>query len=179
VINVEQLHSGWREAYKKEARLLLGGDVMRAAVISPAEEAEVGNCEYQCHGIIAIPDCEMMIYDMAKFCQVTLLPPDGVRDLDLQEFPEATFCLDLLLFASLPANPKTGMFRGNGVGVLVLNLEDGTIENEDHWTAAFGGLGIILMEKCRELLDPLATNEQMLAMTEDKLLVILGEKDER
>jgi hypothetical protein len=112
-----------------------------------------------------------MCVEMAFFAHATLSDPDEIRGIDLDQVPEPTFCLHSLLWAAFPKNIDTDVFKGNDCAISVADLPDEGQFRSAH--AAFGGLGVILMENCRRFIEPLAPDAEILKLSDGMFISVV------
>lgn len=173
-MNIDKLHSDWMERYKDRSRAILGPDTAKAYVVTYCDSQIVDpvtgrDCEYSYVGEMMLPTMSARVcLAAAKFSQSSLINPPAISGLEIGEFTEFTFNLRSLLLASFPRDVQKDKFKGDNVGMYVLveptNLGDVKL------FVALGGFGVLLMEKCRALLDDSATDEEILVLCEDKYL---------
>jgi len=176
-MNIDKLHADWMERYKSYARFFLGADMSVAHVINCCDKQIVDPVtgmphDYVYEGKMMLPEkSASACMAMAKFSQSSLMNPPMIKDFDLDEYPKATFNLRSLLLASYPRDVKTDAFKGDNIGIYVLIADDEIDEDEVPLFVSFGGLGVMLMEKCRMLLSETATDEQVVDLCADRYLI--------
>jgi hypothetical protein len=97
-----------------------------------------------------------MVLEMARFCQHTVLPCDAEEWAE-KKVPSLMFSLHDLLQAAFPKDVESGFFKANDCALAPEDVGDDRAR-----CAAFGGLGVILMNACRQLFGPLLTDAEML-----------------
>jgi hypothetical protein len=176
-MNIDKLHADWMERYKSYARFFLGADTSTAHVINccdkPIADPITGMPhDYVYEGKMKLPEkSASACLAMAKFSQSSLMNPPSIKGLDLEEYPKATFNLRSLLLASYPRDVKTDMFKGDNIGIYVLIADEEIDEDEVPMFVSFGGLGVMLMEKCRMLLSEASTDDQVVDLCADRYLI--------
>lgn len=179
-----QAHAVWFEEYKAYAKAILKngfgvGDCC-AIILSPNEDniAEifqegdmvVSEPNYKSNGTIQLPYGSIQIFiALVKHSHFTMDFPVTVNGYDFKKFPEYTFSLSALLSASFPRNLKTGIFKNTNGGLMVGLLEDIT-SGELGMHGTLSGLGVILMEECRKVISPFATDEDLVELTSEMFL---------
>jgi hypothetical protein len=175
-MNIDKLHFEWMENYKTLAMEILGPCDAKAHVIccsdSPVQDPITGmEYDYTYDGDLQLPrDSAEVIELMAKFSQSYLSNPPSIKGFDkFKEYPVNTFNLRSLIVAAYPRHIETEIFKGDNIGIFVLageeDLDDGA------FFVAFGGLGVMLMEKLRQLLGEALTDEEIVELTTDRYLV--------
>jgi len=179
-MNLDQAHSEWLERYKRIACHWLGGrNGVEGSVINSSDELlsdpVIGEeFDYVYDGDLSLPPksadiCKMM----ALSSTATPMDPPRIKGLYLENFPLHVFNLRSLLLAAYPRDVKTDFFKGDNVGINILADEDSMTEAQ--WSfASFGGLGIILMEECRMLINEALTDEEVVDACAERYL-LLGE----
>lgn len=168
--NKDQLHEIWLDDYVRFATQYLGAKhelkpPERAILF--VDHADNNLFEFEALHEFALPaGSGTLALFHARFSQV-ILPyhePDRILNThSMKRFPRTTFCLSSLLSASFPRNPKTQIFKRTIAGTMVLSLsEDAIAERPESVLShvAFAGLGTMLMKRTRELLFPLATDQE-------------------
>jgi len=173
MVNVEQLHSIWLDSIVDFSQNYLatkyGNKNCEAHIVSSVVET---NNSYQSLKNFNLPyGSAQIIMHMARFCKCTLCEPDDILGCEMKTFPEATFCLPSLLSAAFPKNVNTGIFRPHDG-----SLDAGDLDNPSsvfrHPHIAFSGIGIILMNECREILSPLATDSEVIRLADCHFLCL-------
>lgn len=196
--NTEAIHSDWLTSAEQFA-WSVGGHPSNAAVIAPISEAKIvipmessaqnlidailhgDEVEhYQCIGIIPLPNNSAnLIMTMARHTLASPVP-SKVKDLG-HEMEQETFCLGELIFSSFPRDPESNIFKMNMGALFVSGWDED--EEEDYYKnrdlykefalhRRFAGLGVILMNETRNILDELASDEEVVRMATDKELFI-------
>ena len=167
-INVEAWTHLWLKRYAEyvpgymEARFGKGEE--NAVLISCEDDYDGQDLLYRSHGGFSIPlGSTELIWRMARFSHARLLNED-VKGTSRPP-PADTFHLASLLQAAFPKDVRTGMFKGNMAGINALEDEYDDAESAEH--AAFAGLGVMLMGECRSILDPLATDREIVAASDE------------
>lgn len=111
-----------------------------------------------------------LIISMAKFSRCSFDWDDDMEGTFMYNFPKATFDLAPLLSAAFPKDLSLGRFKANDASAPWREVE----KPEDADFIAFGGLGVILMNACRQKLSPLASDAEIVRMSYDHFLCILG-----
>jgi hypothetical protein len=143
------------------------------AVLISCNDDDFGeNLLYRSRGEFQMPlGSTSLMWKMARFSHARLLP-EAVNGFGPKP-PSDTFHLSSLLQAAFPKDVRTGMFKGNMAGINALEEEYDDEEAAEH--AAFAGLGVMLMGECRAILDPLATDRQVVAATDEMWIGLWGE----
>ena len=179
-MNLDKLHTIWMERYKELAYFLLGKEPCNAYVIIESDfHSDVTGEDYQyvSEGAVKLPtDAAKICNVMAKFAQTSLTNMRVYsEDMPLPDFPMRagldSYNLRSLLWASYPRATNKGMdvFKGDNVGVYIASDE---VTEDAAPFVAFGGVGIILMEQCRMIIDETATDEEMISLCADRYILI-------
>lgn len=174
-INVDGLHSRWLGEMSEFAMQYLtekhGSAPTKGAVVKLTDDSE--DFIFETEGTLVLPPgTGILCLHMARFCRSSFGRPEGIVGLDIEEFPEPTFCLSSLLRASYPRNTETGVFHGHDGALGVGDLDD----PESAFRAAhvaFSGVGVLLMDGVRALLSPLAPDAQIIKIANGKYITIL------
>lgn len=128
---------------------------------------------FSIRGKLAFPEGTIQIFlGMARYTQIVLSFPVNIEGHDYSNLPIYSFSLSSLLNSSFPRNVLNGSFL-NTTGGMMAGLLTETYSGETVLHAIFAGLGIILIEECRKILLPLATDEDLIKYTKDMFLVFL------
>lgn len=176
-VNVEELHGRWLDEMAEFAREFMkrqyaGAKPEQAAIVTLSHKNEY---IFETLGIFDLPPGSGdIILLMARFCRCTLSPPEAVIGLPgfTEQLPEPVFCLNSLLMAAFPKNTATGVFKGHDCAICVGDLGDpeGAFRSGH---VAFGGLGVILMNETRKILNPLAPDADVIKLADDHFLCIM------
>ena len=174
----QEMHAKWIEAYRQLARNLLKdaypkAHKCKAHILKFKDRAEdpnafsfVSTAEFQ------LPQMSDEVFcEMARYCQFILSFPlyDEKKEIEYEIFPHRAFSLSHLLASSYPK--KDGIFKDTTGAMLMVDFEqffDEFPESVPH--AIFCGLGVLLMDKCREIFDPLGTDEEIIKKTTEMIL---------
>ena len=173
-INVEELHAKWLAEMVSFSWHYLsirhGPLPCRGAILGIVEGNEF---IFETKGIFDLPPSSgTLILHMARFCRCTFGRPEAILGLDVEELPEPTFCLSSLLAAAFPRNILTGAFRGHDGGTAIGDLGDPHAAFRSAHVA-FSGLGIIFMDKTRQILGPLAPDSEIVSLADGNFLTII------
>jgi len=177
-VNVEAWNHLWLKRYADYVpgymKSHFGKGSERAILISCDDDDSGEDLLYRSHGRFELPlGSTSMVWKMARFSHARLLP-EVVKGTD-EPPPPDTFHLSSLLQSAFPKDVRTGMFKGNMAGINALEEEYDDEEAAEH--AAFAGLGVMLMGECRSILDPLATDRQVVAATDEMWIGLWGAAD--
>lgn len=103
------------------------------------------------------PDSAKTVQNMARFCQCSMSRCDSIEGWAGEKIPKPMFCLHSLLQAAFPKDVDSGFFKANDCAIAPEGTDD---VRADY--VAFGGLGVILMNTCRQLFGPLLTDAEIL-----------------
>ena len=145
------------------------------------EEKEVYH--YEGLGIIPLPhDAADLVFNMARSTLSTPVP-SKIKNIE-EAIPFETFWLGELISVAYPRDVRTGIFKSTIGAVLIDGWDEKEIEPEDRPVyqeyalhRRFAGLGVILMREVRNILDPLASDQEIveLATQKDMYLSFLRE----
>jgi len=87
-----------------------------------------------------------------------------------------SFSLSSLLLASFPRTVSDSKFKKTTGGMLIgLTNEAQSLPGDVCLHAIFSGLGVLLMDLCREAISPFSTDEDMIKLTSEMFLVFTNE----
>jgi hypothetical protein len=177
IVNLEEIHSNWLDGMATFCKNYLvekhGKELAIGAVLELAEGEE--GYVFNCLGAFDLPSgSSRLIMHMARFTKCSFCPPDEVRGCDFydfDEFPDTTFCLGSLLSSAFPKTIETDCFKAHDGAIDVGETKNPkTAFRRPH--VAFSGLGIILIEELRSILDPLAPNADVIKLADKKYLCV-------
>lgn len=172
-INVEELHAKWLDEMVEFAWQYMvdkhGPVSCQAHILELASEEEF---VFESKGVFDLPPgAGLLCLFMARFARCTFTP-DRLVGLSVEELPEAMFCLNNLLQAAFPRNVSTGVFKAHDGAVGVGAVDDPEFRHRfPH--VAFAGIGILMMQNVRRILSPLATDADVVKLTDGKFLAII------
>ena len=173
IFNTEGLHAAWMDNFCAYA-LKWGGEKKSTGLLL-AVDGNYDELYFKSLGEIALPGTSLALAtDMAKFSRKHMPKEEGHLPNEWQyrraEVFNGMFWLPSLLVAAYPRDVKTGRFGGNDGSDA--DPEDGLCQDGLESNVAFAGLGIILMRGCRQLLDPLLTDEMVVNEASEKQLYL-------
>lgn len=192
--NAEKTHTEWLASAEKYA-WQVGGNPCSAVIVNPLneeddeprdpslspeeyllqkifEEKEVYH--YEGLGIVPLPnDAADLVFTMARSTLATPVP-SKIKNLDTK-MPYETFCLGELISIAYPRDVRTGIFKST-IGSLFVNgwdeaeiaPEDQDVYEEYALHRRFAGLGVTLMREVRNILDPLASDVEVVEVASRK-----------
>lgn len=190
-----QAHAVWLEEYRTYARSVLkegfGEGSYDAVILSPDLEADLTNLAqqnvssqnseelilpeptYKARACIKMPVGSVQVFiALARHSHIMIDFPIVVNDYEFKHLPIYSFALSPLLQSAFPKEVRNGKFKNTTGGLLVGILGD--IKSGDVGLhGALAGLGIILMDECRKVLSPFATDEDLIELTSEMFLSFL------
>lgn len=174
-MSIEGLSSQWLDELESYTWKYLsrkhGTKKATAAIISLEDVA--GDIGFRADGIFELPSGSgtLALY-MARFCVRTFISNPVIYGLNIETLPEATFCLPSFLLAAYPKNIETGRFRDHNCGECAGDVTgDEKYFSPPH--AAFAGLGIMMMSVTRQILDPMASDQETIKIADERFLAII------
>jgi len=175
-MNIDRANHEWIESYKLFAMATLGKLDSEASVICSMDWIEENpitgqGYEYVLDGKIMLPtDAGKICLVMAMFSQAWLAEPASIKGMDeLAQYPDKTFNLRSLLTAAYPRHVVTEKFKGDNVGIYIPSAFHE--KAEENIFMAFGGLGVILMEKLRLMLGEGMTDEEVVEKCTNRYII--------
>lgn len=177
IVNVEACHARWlaemREFSWEYLGKMHGTKNCLAAIIEIPPEAE--ELVYVAKYVFSLPaGSDLLALQMARFAKCS---DDGGELLGVENLakalPEATFCLNSLLLAAFPRNTRTGVIKMHD-GAAGIGRPEPEHYKERGPHVAFAGVGVIMMEKVRDYLAPLATDDNVTMLANSKYIAIFG-----
>lgn len=184
-----QAHAQWMEEYKRYACQILvegwGTGVQEAIIIAPfihpieeemMDPAKIEDAPptFHCKAKITMPEGSIQtILCMSRYTHVLLDFPISVNGYDISRLPVYSFALSSLLESSFPRNVRSNKFKNTTGGMLAgldVSPNNGTLALHK----LFSGVGILLMEKCRQTLSPFGTDKDLIELTSEMFLVFLA-----
>lgn len=172
LVNKEYLHSRWLSEIKDFAKGYFeekfGKGTCLAAIITTPETDEF---VFRVASEMSLPKGSgALIAKMARFCKCSFDGADGIVGFS-DGIPDATFCLHSLLAAAYPKDVHTGIFKATD-GAIGPDEAEMRISGDKADHVAFSGLGVILMQKSREVLGEMLPDEDVVTKAHDHFLAI-------
>lgn len=169
-MSAEDFHELVLESYEKFAWRFSNGDAQAAVISRLTTEDYDGAAVEAVHNFRVPAASGRLALSLARFCRRTSLnAEEGDAGLN---FPEMTFALDLLVLASFPRNTRTGILRSPDGGDSVVDEEAFDRNSDTAQQCALMGVGSILIKNCRNYLDPLGTDDDILMKVSKQELYI-------
>jgi len=178
-VNKEAWHESWLRNYVGMSRQYLAreyGDGETAALIVRLTDGDVrGEAIYHVKGEVMMPRGGGFL--CALMAPYTLAPdlinaPDRIVGSEMNDFPPETFFLEALLEAAYPYKIDGSGFKAHAELMIEYeNLSQMTEEGARHM--AFFGYGFLLMNKVRQLIDPLASPERIASRCCESYLCVM------
>jgi len=186
-----QAHAQWLKESKEMACNILktsyGDAVLQAYIIGPKRvsaadhetelERELEAEEYTGKGVLKLPIGSIQVFlAMARFTQIAIEVPIILNKNYLERLPMYSFSLSSLLLASFPRTVADSKFKKTTGGMLIgLTNEAQKLPGDVCLHAIFSGLGVLLMDLCREAISPFSTDEDMIKLTSEMFLIFTNE----
>jgi len=186
-----QAHARWLKESKEAACNILknsyGDSFLQAYIIGPKRvstadyetelEKQLEAEEYTGKAILKLPIGSIQVFlAMARFTQVAIEIPIILNKNYLEKLPVYSFSLSSLLLASYPRSVSDSKFKKTTGGMLIgLTNEAQKLPGAVCLHAIFSGLGVLLMDLCREEISPFSTDEDMIKLTFEMFLVFTDE----
>ena len=173
-VNVEQIHSLWLdEMVSFSWHFMAKRHQVGACEAAIIESVPDSNNSYRARSIFLLPyGSDRLIFHMARFAHCSLCEPEPVG---VDTIPDALFCLQSVLLASFPMNTATGIFRAHDGALGVDEMDNpACLYRAQH--VAFAGVGIMLMNVCRQTFSPLAPNSEIVKLCDQKFLGVFDKR---
>lgn len=174
-VNVEQIHANWLdEMVDFSWRFMAGHHKVGACEAVIVESVPESNNSYRARSVFLLPyGSDRLIFHMARFSRCSLCEPD-LEGFNVQSLPEALFCLQSILLASFPKNVETSFFRAHDGALGAGEMDDESAYRGPH--VAFAGIGIMLMNACRQTFSPLAPDSEIVKLADQKFLCVFNKR---
>ena len=171
-VNKEYLHDRWIGEIKDFSldyfEKKFGNGISDAAIVTSPETDEF---IFSVVKKLFLPmGSSTLIMKMALFCKCSFDDAEGIVGFS-DGIPEATFCLHSLLMSAYPKDVHTGIFKATD-GAIGPDEAEMRISGDKADHVAFSGLGVILMQKSREVLGEMLPDEDVVTKAHDHFLAI-------
>lgn len=179
----EELHSRWLKQLSDFAWLRMSGKLECRAIVASLPEGE--DFLFESKGEFPLPwASDLLIMTMALFSKCTFLKCEGIKVGPETVPARPIFCLSSLLQASFPKNVVTDRFKAHD-GADVLELDE-TFADRNNWRScekydhvAFAGLGVIMMNEVRKILNPASSDAEIIRMSDEHFLCVVQQDEEK
>jgi hypothetical protein len=147
-----------------------GAGACEAAIVESVKES---NNSYRARSIFLLPyGSDKLVFRMSRFAHCSLCEPEPIG---IDFIPDALFCLQGLLLASFPKNTATGVFRAHDGALGAGDMDDPDALNRGP-DVAFAGIGIMIMNACRQTFSPLAPDNEVVKLSDQKFLCVFDKR---